>query len=297
MSPALRKRRYWSEAHLFHEDGAPVVVQQHRREAATALHRHEFTELVLVLDGTGWHEVDGGRHALVPGDWFVIEGARAHAYREPRGLNLINILIPGWAMRRLRPLLRPLRGYARLFPGPADPFPRQRPLLPGELDGLVQRVRRMEAERARMEDGYPAALLALLTELLVTACRHAGSAADAGAQRSRIGQLLAHLERHSAETIPLAQMETIAGMSPRTLQRHFRAVTRTTPRQYLLHLRMAHACRLLRETDAKIADLAAQCGVPDGAYFSRLFRQMNGEGPRAYRRRMGDRGQTGNFNS
>lgn len=279
-------RRYWSEAHVFRADGAPVALRRHPDATATR-HRHEFVELVLVLDGTGVHEVDGARFTLMPGDWFVMDTARAHAYREPRGLNLLNILIPGWAMRRLRPLLRPLRGYARLFGVPGEPFRQQRPLLPDEMENLLRRIRPMEDELTRMEDGYPTALFALLTEWLVTACRYAGAPADAGAHRSRIGRLIAHLERHSAEEIPLARMESIAGMSPRTLQRHFRAVTRTTPRQYLLRLRMAHACRLLRETDSKIADLAAQCGMPDAAYFSRLFRQMNGEGPLAYRRRMG----------
>ena len=243
-----------------------------------------------MLAGTGIHDVDHMRYDLVPGDWFVVDGTRAHAYHQQHGLNLINILIRNWAMRRLRPLLRHLRGYGRLFGGPRESFRRQRPLLPGEMDNLLELVRRMEEEINRMEDGYPVALFAILTELLVTLCRYTGMTADGGAHRSRIGQLITHLEQHYTEKIPLSRMESVAGMSPRTLQRRFRTVTRATPRQYLLRLRMMHACRLLRETDAKIADVAAQCGVPDGAYFSRLFLQMNGEGPRAYRRRMGDRG-------
>jgi AraC-like DNA-binding protein len=280
--PSIR-RRFWSETDLFRPPEAPVSIQR-QMQPPTAMHRHGFTEFVLILSGSGIHDVDGERHELAPGDFFVMEGRRAHAYRTSAALELVNVLIRNRTLRRLRPVLTGLDGYARLFGKAGQPFRHPRPLLPGEKEELLQILARMRRELERMAQGCEPMLLALLTEFLITACRLTGAPHTRGVQRSRIGRVVTWLEQHYAEPVTLANLEKIACMSPRTLQRRFQAAMRATPVQHLLRLRIANACRLLRETDMPLKEIAPRCGVPDSAYFSRLFRQYAGATPSDYRR-------------
>ena len=51
----------------------------------------------------------------------------------------------------------------------------------------------------------------------------------------------------------------------------------------------AHQCadlqRLLAETTLPVTAIAAECGLPDSAYFARLFHKFTGTSPSAWRKR------------
>lgn len=55
------------------------------------------------------------------------------------------------------------------------------------------------------------------------------------------------------------------------------------PMRYLNLRRLDHARGLLRDTDLTAAEIAARCGFPDPAYFSRMFHRVVGQQPRVYR--------------
>jgi transcriptional regulator GlxA family with amidase domain len=286
LDPDAFQRPYWAERHLFRNEKTPVAIRWEKTQTATASHSHEFAEFVLVLGGSGIHEIGAQRYPLVPGEFFLVTGHLMHAYRDVKNLDILNILIRHQTIEALTQSLAGTPGYERLFRPKSHPFHGLPPILPGAVDHLLQIVKRMEQELFQVDAGSPAMLTALLTELLITACRLTDAPGGADRHRSRIADLVAHLERHYGEPVTLADMGQIAGMSARTLQRHFAAVTRITPLQYLLQLRIAGACRLLRETDMKANEIAVHCGIPDPAYFSRLFRQAIGVSPRAYRNRL-----------
>ncbi|WP_338780996.1 AraC family transcriptional regulator [Metabacillus sp. FJAT-52054] len=57
-----------------------------------------------------------------------------------------------------------------------------------------------------------------------------------------------------------------------------------TPSQYLNQYRLSQAKRLLATTDDKIASIAAETGIMDATYFSKLFRKTEGMTPNEYRK-------------
>ncbi|WP_345651977.1 helix-turn-helix domain-containing protein [Streptomyces siamensis] len=75
-----------------------------------------------------------------------------------------------------------------------------------------------------------------------------------------------------------------ARMSSRSLSRHFRSVTGTTPLQWLLTQRILHAQELLETTDSGIETIAAATGMGTGASLRRHFHRTVGVPPDAYRR-------------
>lgn len=68
-----------------------------------------------------------------------------------------------------------------------------------------------------------------------------------------------------------------------TLFRHFRQRHRMSPVAYLQRLRTREALRLLRETNAPVAEVALRCGFRDPAYFARVIRRATGDSPARFR--------------
>lgn len=58
----------------------------------------------------------------------------------------------------------------------------------------------------------------------------------------------------------------------------------TTPRKYVIQLRVNYACELLKQDELSIHDIAILCGFSDEYYFSRLFKSVNGVAPSSYRK-------------
>ncbi|GHC06386.1 helix-turn-helix transcriptional regulator [Cerasicoccus arenae] len=73
------------------------------------------------------------------------------------------------------------------------------------------------------------------------------------------------------------------GYSYPHLCRTFKKAYRISPVTYLNNLRMERASMLLRDTQISIADIASSVGVPNPAYFTRVFTKYSGKSPREYR--------------
>ncbi|GAA3919825.1 helix-turn-helix domain-containing protein [Streptomyces gulbargensis] len=75
-----------------------------------------------------------------------------------------------------------------------------------------------------------------------------------------------------------------AGLSSRHLTRHFRAVTGTTPLQWLLTQRIRYAQELLESTDDTVDTVAATTGMGTATTLRRHFQRTVGVPPDTYRR-------------
>ncbi len=101
----------------------------------------------------------------------------------------------------------------------------------------------------------------------------------------KLAATIDHLHQKYAEPLTSQALAKMAGMSVSQFERSFRKTLGTSPRQYLLQVRITNACRMLAETNKSIAALAVECGFYDHAHFTRLFRQHTGHTPVAHRKR------------
>jgi len=86
-------------------------------------------------------------------------------------------------------------------------------------------------------------------------------------------------------SICLGNIAEELGLEPYRLSRLFQASFGETPRQHLMRLRMARARRMLRETNAPLAQIAAECGFSSQAHMTTSFSQQIGTTPARYRAR------------
>lgn len=96
------------------------------------------------------------------------------------------------------------------------------------------------------------------------------------------------------QRFPIAWQQTLAELaqrvelSPWQLSRRFRERMGLGLPVYLQQLRVEEACRRLARTDDPITTIAITVGFDDPAYFSRVFKDITGRTPRAYRRGLTD---------
>jgi AraC-like DNA-binding protein len=98
-----------------------------------------------------------------------------------------------------------------------------------------------------------------------------------------VGRALALLHDDPARPWTLERLCEEAGLSRSSLHERFVLFTGQPPMQYLAQWRMQVAAGLLRDTGAKVVDVALQVGYESEAAFSRAFRRVVGVAPGAWR--------------
>jgi transcriptional regulator GlxA family with amidase domain len=89
---------------------------------------------------------------------------------------------------------------------------------------------------------------------------------------------------HLDQPLTVEVMARHALTSPRTFARRFRAVTGTTPLQWLLRQRILHAQQLLESTDLPVEVIAQRCGFGSASVLRTHFKRMLDTSPLSYRR-------------
>ena len=106
----------------------------------------------------------------------------------------------------------------------------------------------------------------------------------AGLRDPAIGRALAVIHDRPAVPWTLERLGEAAAVSRSVLHERFVQLIGQPPMQYVAQWRMQLASASLRDTDAKVADIASVVGYESEAAFSRAFRRAVGESPAAWRR-------------
>lgn len=136
----------------------------------------------------------------------------------------------------------------------------------------------LERESLENQARLGLAVHGLMTELVVAAQQTAQTS-----EEDPVTLACAHIAKHYAEKLSVDDLATVAAVSPSYLIRLFKRQLGTTPHDYLLRHRITRAKELLAETTLTSAVIAQRTGFTSESNFSYRFKQMVGQGPRAYR--------------
>ena len=89
---------------------------------------------------------------------------------------------------------------------------------------------------------------------------------------------------HLADTLQLAQLAALSGLSPSHFGRAFKGSTGLPPHRWHLNLRIEQARTMLADAGASLADVACATGFADQSHFTRVFSKIIGMSPGAWRR-------------
>lgn len=106
----------------------------------------------------------------------------------------------------------------------------------------------------------------------------------AGMRDHAVGRALAVLHERPAEPWTLERLSDEVGLSRSSLHERFVHFIGQPPMQYLMRWRMQIASGMLRDTNAKVIEVALGVGYESEAAFSRAFKREVGAAPGTWRR-------------
>lgn len=101
-----------------------------------------------------------------------------------------------------------------------------------------------------------------------------------------VRRVLDQLRIRYYDKLSAADLARQQGLTPRHVQRRFKAATGKTLQQALLDIRLDNARRLLRDTPLTISEIAMETGFSDLNRFPGYFRKRYGCTPRVYRKQL-----------
>ncbi len=289
--PSLLSKETWLE-----DPDLPLWANLRDPQPAFPLHAHEFSELVIILQGTALHCVHTAPDAspqtfpVKRGDTFVIPPGTRHQYRELHNLVLANLLFDPAPLRMHEWDIRALPGYHVLFA--LEPAYRQQhqfrsrlQLSDDDLTALQPLIEALIRELHTRPPGHRVLATGLFMQIVVQLSRlYTPRPGTESMDLLRIGDAIAHLETRYADPVTLQELARKACLSPRQFQRIFHASMGRSPIDHLLHIRLRRARELLRTTSKPITEIAYECGFSDSNYFTRVFRKRYQQTPSAYRK-------------
>lgn len=252
-------------------------------------HYHPEFELTLTLNSTGMRFVGDSIEHYGDGDLVLLGPNLPHAWQsqaliETPGVHRAMIC---WFTRDW------IEGLIALTPELAA----IKPLLDESGHGVCfgdEMPAEVRERLARLNDIAPEQQILTLLGVLVDLARSSDrrplstgevTVSSVPRDRARMERVLNYIHAHYAGPVSLEPLSDIAHLSESQLQRLFKRSTRMTISQYVGHLRIGSACRLLVQTDQPLARIAETAGFSDAAHFSRQFRAARGMTPGDYRRR------------
>jgi AraC-like DNA-binding protein len=225
--------------------------------------------LYWIEAGEGFVQTDDGkRQWLRAGDFFAMVPHRAY-HREDQKSN-------PWRYRLL--MLRGTRVEEALrLVGLTPNEGHQRPGLVEKLEPVFLKMR-----TELLRENPPLSMLCALAHECLAGCAPEDTGKGFAARRGDRRDALAveWLRQHYARGVTVEEAAKAMGISRSGLFRAFHRQTGQNPKNYLDHLRVEHARRLLTMGGYTLKEIAARSGFTDTQHFARTFTRKTGAPPR-----------------
>lgn len=101
---------------------------------------------------------------------------------------------------------------------------------------------------------------------------------------NRLNRIYHYTLNNFHREIMLKDISDIIHLTPHAFCRYFKSRTKKKYSQFLLEVRVSHACKLLKETDFSIGVISFESGFMNLSNFNRHFKQITGKTPLQYKK-------------
>jgi AraC-like DNA-binding protein len=230
-------------------------------------------QIVLIASGRGRFETRAtGLHEIKPGEAFVVLPGVWHRYEpDPK---------TGWEESWIE-----VRGAVVTGLIKAGIFRPEAAVNRGTFEVGMHEALAAIHERSRTgSPGFDAGRVAAAFGVLAAW----QLALQAIPKRGRIAKAVAEAEHyladHYSEEVNIEQLARKLGVAYSHFRRAFREQTGFAPWQYMVHLRLSRARRMLASSDATMDDIANQLNFSSSSHFSVAFKKAYGIAPALWRR-------------
>lgn len=271
-------------------DDFPFYIQYGFHNDRCYLHGHaDFSELVIVLDGSAFQFVENDAYPIAKGDVFVLDKYTSHSYVDAVNFKICNIMFRPEVLFEHLPHIRQHAGFQALFilePYYAKhhQFCSRFRLKPEDFSSIQKMLAEMIHEHTEKQEGWQTLLYAKFLQLCTILSRlYQDAEQDHADDIIKLATAVACIEKNFCNDINLADLAAMTGYSERQFNRLFKSAFSTAPSLYITNLRLQKAQLLLKNSNQSIGEIAWNCGYIDQNYFSRIFKKYIGLTPTEYR--------------
>ena len=264
-----------------------AFIGRHLVTDKTTYHSHNFVEIAYVAKGNGTHNINGKEYNVSEGDIFLINYDIKHEFiakKEP--LLLYNcIFTPSYfdlALNESRNFFDITEHF--LLSNLYANFPTDyvfTSALGGENQHILNIYERLFYEFTTKKFGYRDIMRGYIIELLVNICRLILNVDSEKTQKML--RVIEHINVHYMEKICAEDLALMAGFSVSHFRRVFKSLTGKTLNLYVQTIRIQEACRLLKNKDINVEQIATAVGYSDMKHFYSVFKRITGKLPKDFR--------------
>ncbi len=249
------------------------------------MHKHEdFSEMVIVLEGSATHVINNESIPVSKGDVFIVGENLAHGYDDAVNFRIYNIMFRCENVFKHSYDLNMISGFNEMFINTdfSDTFTKSIHLTNQDLDNVVSHTKNILSEFNNRIDGWYAMMLSeflMLTGIVSRINMKINTNID---MKKNLSDAVKYIENHYNEIITLDKLTEVSHYSLRQLNRLFNDYYDTSPAEYIITIRLREACKLLRNSNMSVSEIAVKCGF-SSHYIGRVFKQRLGVTPKEYR--------------
>ncbi|AKL96470.1 transcriptional regulator AraC family [Clostridium aceticum] len=105
-------------------------------------------------------------------------------------------------------------------------------------------------------------------------------------RQSFIEEGIKYIKEHFREKLTLEMVASKVFMNPKYFSHVFKKEMGVSFTEYIIQLRVQHACRLLETTNYPAYRISSECGFSDPSYFNRVFCSQMDMTPQTYRKNL-----------
>ncbi|HDG1701155.1 helix-turn-helix domain-containing protein [Kluyvera ascorbata] len=262
--------RILRDSDFFHSDQHAFCLFTMNNQLMEGVHGHEFDELVIVRDGSGFHIVNDIVHFICKGDFFIVTKNDTHSYVSTNHLSVINILIRrNHNFHFLQHIDTLLQCVKTQLQSRNDRTLTSRALANIEAwsDQIV----------SRNENDYDALYFsqceAAFLNVVNTLCQCGRQTEVLNAEERGQASLIRTLKSNCLRQLDWGALSDESGVARRTMFRFIKRITGYTPVRFQMLFRVLKAQELLRTTDKTVSEIAARCGFMNGIRLTESYRR------------------------
>lgn len=292
---SIGEARYDNGENLFAK-GEMIYINRCVEQIQSHVHAHDFIEIAYVASGRGIHIIGDKEYEVSKGDLFVINFDVLHEFRSDPSFNEGMLVIYNCVFRPQ--FLDQSLINSRCFSDITHVF-LLNSLFEEETSGnniclcgqnipeLQELYEKMYLEYSTKKFGYIEMLRAYLLQLLVLIFRtyRSNETEEQNArEKGYFDNAIHFMKQHYNQDIKLEELAAMSFLSRNYFCSSFKKSTGMTVLEYIQSLRINEACSMLRESDARIADIAQSVGYSNLKFFNQLFKKIAGKTPSEYRK-------------
>lgn len=242
-------------------------------------HRHAFVQLLWVIQGSGWHDIDFHRHPVKPQSLFVMKPGQVHDWNFRAGIRGILIEFDAGSTEGF------VKSFGTDLMSAALSSPDILHFSKREAQDFEKLVLLMRDEFAAKSPLYEIALATYLRGLLIFIARKAPKLSRTGADPDLARRFQALVDSHFRTDHRVEDYAKRLGLTAKALTMRLSRTFEKPPREIIQERLLLEAKRLLSLSELGIAEIGLELGIEDANYFSRLFRSKMGMTPSQFRNR------------